>query len=72
MTTLNIKKPALWAAGVIATLTLISTITAQQPRAVDAKVLNTAGTAKDAMPGTWLTYGLTPNGTALQPVEANR
>src|SRR5260370_30436252 len=38
---------------------LISTIAAQQPRAVDAKVLKTAGTAKDALPGTWLTYGLT-------------
>ena len=55
MTTFNIK--ALLAAGVIATFTLITTITAQQPRAVDAKVLNSAGTAKDAMPGTWLTYG---------------
>ena len=60
MTTLNIKKTALWASGVIATLTLISTVIAQQqPRAVDAKVLKTAGTAKDAVPGTWLTYGLT-------------
>ncbi|MEO8098300.1 MAG: PQQ-dependent dehydrogenase, methanol/ethanol family [Acidobacteriota bacterium] len=57
MTTLNIKKTALLASGVIATLTLISTIIAQQPRAVDAKILSTAGTAKDAMPGTWLTYG---------------
>ena len=28
---------------------------------MDAKVLKTAGTAKDAMPGTWLTYGLTQN-----------
>jgi PQQ-dependent dehydrogenase (methanol/ethanol family) len=53
---------ALLAAGTIATLTLITTLTAQQPRAadikVDAKILTTAGTAKDAMPGTWLTYGL--------------
>ena len=55
MTTFNIK--ALYAATFA--LTLISTITAQQPRAMDAKVLKTAGTAKDAMPGTWLTYGLT-------------
>ena len=59
MTTLNIKKTALWASGVLATLTLLSTLIAQQPRAVDAKVLKTAGTAKDALPGTWLTYGLT-------------
>ena len=54
---LHIKKTALFASGVIASLTLISVITAQQPRAVDAKVLSSAGTAKDAMPGTWLTYG---------------
>jgi quinohemoprotein ethanol dehydrogenase len=60
VTTLNIKKTALWASGVIAALTLISTIIAQQqPRVVDAKILKTAGTAKDALPGTWLTYGLT-------------
>ncbi len=59
MTTSNIK--ALLAAGVIATVTMISTVTAQQPRTVDAKVLKTAGTAKDALPGTWLTYGLTQN-----------
>jgi quinohemoprotein ethanol dehydrogenase len=45
------------AAGVIATLSFVLTVTAQQPRTVDAKVLSTAGTAKDAMPGTWLTYG---------------
>src|SRR5260370_39614301 len=38
---------------------LISTIAARQPRAVAAKVSKTAGTAKDALPGTWLTYGLT-------------
>jgi len=43
----------------IVTLTLIITISAQQPRKVDANVLKNAGTAKDAEPGTWLTYGLT-------------
>ena len=59
MTTLSIKRTSLCASGVIATLTLISATIAQQPRAVDAKVLKTAGAAKDAMPGTWLTYGLT-------------
>ncbi len=62
VTTLNIKKTALLATAAITTFTLISTIFAQQPRAadtkVDAKVLATAGTAKDAIPGTWLTYGL--------------
>lgn len=57
MTTSNIK--ALWAAGIIATLTLISTVTAQQPRAVDANALKAAGTANDPMAGSWLTYGLT-------------
>jgi quinohemoprotein ethanol dehydrogenase len=45
------------AAGAIGTLALISTLTAQQPRTVDAKILTGAGTAKDALPGTWLTYG---------------
>jgi quinohemoprotein ethanol dehydrogenase len=50
----------LWASGVIAALTLISAIIAQQqPPAVNAKVLKTAGTTKDALPGTWLNYGLT-------------
>ncbi len=58
MTSANIKKTALWASGAIATFTLISTLIAQQPRAVDAKVLKAAGTAKDDLPGTWLTYGL--------------
>ncbi len=59
MTTLNIKKTALWAAGAIAILTLISPVIAQQPaHSVDAKVLQTAGTARETQPGTWLTYGL--------------
>jgi quinohemoprotein ethanol dehydrogenase len=54
------RTKALWAVGTAATLTLISTVIAQQPpRDVDAKVLKAAGTAKDALPGTWLTYGLT-------------
>ncbi len=52
------KTKAVLAAGIIAALSFVFTVTAQQPRAVDAKVLATAGTAKDAMPGTWLTYGL--------------
>src|SRR5689334_11524031 len=59
VTTFNIKKMTGWALAATAALALISTNVAQQPpRAVDAKVLRTAGTAKDAMPGTWLTYGL--------------
>lgn len=60
MTTLKLKQTALLATAAITTLTLISTSFAQQQQAkVDAKILATAGTAKDAMPGTWLTYGLT-------------
>ena len=59
MTTLNLKKAAVCASGFLATLTLTSATIAQQPRAVNAKILKTAGTAKDALPGTWLTYGLT-------------
>ena len=58
VTSFNLMKTAVWASGAVAALTFISTITAQQPRAVDAKILKTAGTAKDALPGTWLTYGL--------------
>jgi len=61
LTTSNTK--ALLAAGVIATLTLISSATAQQPRAaetkVDANILKTAGSANDPLAGSWLTYGLT-------------
>ena len=56
---LNIKKTALWTGGAVAALALASGIVAQQPREVDAKILRTAGAAKDALPGTWLTYGLT-------------
>lgn len=57
---LDLKKTAVWASAAVAALALISTNIAQQPpRVVDANVLRTAGTAKDVLPGTWLTYGLT-------------
>jgi len=61
VTTLQLKKPLLSTFVIVATLTIISASMAQQQpqRAVDAKVLKTAGTAKDVIPGTWLTYGLT-------------
>ena len=61
MTALHNKRTILKASGVIATVTVtfVSAIIAQQPRAVDSKILRTAGTAKDTLPGTWLTYGLT-------------
>src|SRR5215469_7606346 len=63
VTTLNIKNTALAAFGALtlvsAALTLIvPTLIAQPPRGVDAKTLQTAGTAKDTLSGTWLTYGL--------------
>jgi PQQ-dependent dehydrogenase (methanol/ethanol family) len=58
VTTLTIKKAVLWTSCAFATFSLISTIVAQQQRTVDANVLRYAGTAKDLLPGTWLTYGL--------------
>jgi glucose dehydrogenase len=73
LTTFNIK--AFFAvAGSVATFTLISSLTAQQPRAVDANVLKAAGTAIDPMPGTWLTYGLTQGETRysrLKEIDAS-
>jgi len=63
----NIK--ALLAIGVVATLTLISTATAQQPRTVDANVLKAAGTANDPMAGSWLTYGRTQGETRFSPLN---
>jgi len=63
------KIQALLATGVIATLTLIFTVTAQQPRSIDANILKTAGTDKDALPGTWLTYGLTQTEQRYSPLK---
>jgi quinohemoprotein ethanol dehydrogenase len=61
---------ALPAAGIAATLTLISTLVmAQQPRAVDANILKAAGTANDLMAGSWLTYGLTQAETRYSPLK---
>jgi PQQ-dependent dehydrogenase (methanol/ethanol family) len=62
----NIKTYVVLAVGVIATFTLI--LTAQQPRTVDAEVLRTAGTDQDALPGTWLTYGLSQNEQRYSPL----
>jgi len=64
----KIKTHAVLAVGVIATLTLILTVAAQQPRTVDAEVLRTAGTDQDALPGTWLTYGLSQNEQRYSPL----
>jgi len=63
------KIQALLATGVIATLTLIFTVTAQQPRSVDANILKTAGTDKETLPGTWLTYGLTQTEQRYSPLK---
>jgi PQQ-dependent dehydrogenase (methanol/ethanol family) len=67
LTTSNLK--AILAAGAIAALTFVFTLTAQQPRTVDAKVLATTGTAKDAMPGTWLTYGHSMSEQRYSPLK---
>ena len=55
----NVKKWALRTSVAVGLLSLLSAIVAQQPRGVDAKILRAAGTSKDVLPGTWLTYGLT-------------
>src|SRR5215471_16474626 len=59
----------LLAAGIVASLALISTVDAQQPRAVDATILKAAGTANDPMAGSWLTYGLTQGETRYSPLK---
>ncbi len=58
-----------WPVGIVATLGLISTAAAQQPRAVDANVLKSAGTANDRMAGSWLTYGATQGETRYSPLK---
>jgi PQQ-dependent dehydrogenase (methanol/ethanol family) len=62
-------RKAVLAVGIVATLTLIATVEAQQPRAVDANILKTAGTANDPMAGSWLTYGLTQGETRFSPLN---
>ncbi len=61
------KIQALLAVGIFAAL--ISPAAAQAPRPVDANVLKAAGTANDAMPGSWLTYGLTQGETRFSPLK---
>lgn len=65
---------ALFAVGALAAFPLVAPVAAQQPHAVDAKVLKSAGTAGDAMPGSWLTYGLTQGETRyslLKQIDAS-
>ena len=59
----------LLAPGIVAALALISTVAAQQPRAVDANILKATGTANDPMSGSWLTYGLTQGETRYSPLK---
>jgi quinohemoprotein ethanol dehydrogenase len=56
-------------AGAIAALALISGIHAQQAVKVDATVLKLAGTAKDPLPGDWLSYGRTQGETRYSPLK---
>jgi PQQ-dependent dehydrogenase (methanol/ethanol family) len=65
----KIKILTLLAAGAFATGSLIFTVGAQQQRTVDANVLKTAGTEKDVLPGTWLTYGLTQTEQRYSPLK---
>jgi quinohemoprotein ethanol dehydrogenase len=65
----RIKTLTLLAAGAFASACLIFTSAAQQQRTVDANILKTAGTEKDALPGTWLTYGLTQTEQRYSPLK---
>lgn len=64
---ITFKSKALAAAGVIATLTLVSTVTAQKPR--PAIVLKLAGTANDPMAGSWLSWGRTQGKPVNSPLN---
>jgi PQQ-dependent dehydrogenase (methanol/ethanol family) len=63
------KNLALLTACVAAMFSVLFTARAQQSRTVDANVLKNAGTAQDALPGTWLTYGLTQNEQRYSPLK---
>jgi len=56
-------------AGAIAALALISGIHAQQAAKVDSAALRNAGTAKDSLPGDWLSYGRTQGETRYSPLK---
>ena len=56
-------------AGAIAALALISSIHAQQAAKVDSAALRNAGTAKDSLPGDWLSYGRTQGETRYSPLK---
>ncbi len=63
-------------AGGSAVLAFVASIGAEQAGreltkapAVDVNVLRNAGTAKDALPGSWLTYGLSQSETRFSPLD---
>ncbi len=61
-------------AGAFTALALVATISAQQPgrtsaAKVDANVLKNAGTPKDALAGSWLSYGRTQGETRYSPLD---
>jgi PQQ-dependent dehydrogenase (methanol/ethanol family) len=55
--------------GALAALALVPALHAQQALKVDATVLKNAGTAKDAQPGAWLSYGRTQGETRYSPLN---
>jgi len=60
--------------GTITTLALVTIISAQQPgrtaaTKVDANVLKNAGTPKDVLAGSWLSYGRTQSETRYSPLD---
>jgi hypothetical protein len=62
--------------GSVAAVAFVTSIGAQQatrsvikPANVDANVLRNAGTAKDALGGSWLSYGLSQSETRFSPLE---
>ena len=63
-------------AGSAAVLAFVGAIGAQQavrgvakPAVVDAGVLRNAGTSRDRLPGSWLSYGLTQSETRFSPLD---
>jgi len=58
------------AALVVITTVCVTAVSAQQPATVvDAKVLDNAGTAHDALPGDWLSYGRSLSETRFSPLN---
>ncbi|HUI81171.1 MAG TPA: hypothetical protein VLY24_24770, partial [Bryobacteraceae bacterium] len=48
---------------------LTAVTNAQEPAAVDLTVLKNAGTPKDRLPGSWLTYGKSQSETRYSPLK---